>query len=127
MCSTADHSPTTSAMNQPQKPVLPTAAQISVHSQELQPEGMVVFHDMKSSSDSELLIYKPIHEEDYDPRISIGRRAMIYSSLIILEACNYLNLNKQKKHKRKANKQRQLRRGWGRNINRTRDSNRKFQ
>ncbi|KAA6353085.1 MAG: hypothetical protein EZS28_051388 [Streblomastix strix] len=32
ICSTADHSPTTSAMNQPQKPALPTAAQISVHS-----------------------------------------------------------------------------------------------
>ncbi|KAA6355812.1 MAG: hypothetical protein EZS28_048661, partial [Streblomastix strix] len=27
-----DHSPTTSAMNQPQTPALPTAAQISVHS-----------------------------------------------------------------------------------------------
>ncbi|KAA6398273.1 MAG: hypothetical protein EZS28_006204 [Streblomastix strix] len=58
-------------MNYPQKPVLPTAAQTSVHSQEVKagsehiirmgkPEGIVVFHDTKYSSESELMIYKPM-------------------------------------------------------------------
>ncbi|KAA6403539.1 MAG: hypothetical protein EZS28_000929 [Streblomastix strix] len=74
MRSTDDYQLTTSAMNQRQMPVLPTAAQISVHSWVVnagskpivrtgKPEGMVVSNDTQSSSESKLVIYKPIERD----------------------------------------------------------------
>ncbi|KAA6391094.1 MAG: hypothetical protein EZS28_013379 [Streblomastix strix] len=44
---------------------------------------MVVFHDTKSSFESELMIYKPMHEEVEDFRISTGGPTTTYSYIYI--------------------------------------------